>query len=124
MEKVLDSGEEEGDAPAGTPEPAEQEVRETVMPPEVLPAAEAVPAKRAASHPAGEPGIDLEDVYALADQLGVAAERYTAYAAKRWGTGWKLNANGRRRAAEELRRYAGDPRAFDDKLTHELDVFS
>ena len=63
-----------------------------------------------------------EDVFALAEQLGVAAARYEQYATKRWGAGWKINQNGRRRAIEELRSFELEPAALIDKITHELSV--
>jgi len=56
--------------------------------------------------------------------LGVAAERFEHYAEKRWGRGWKMNANGRRRALDEVARFAEDGEAFRAKVDAELDVFS
>ena len=63
-----------------------------------------------------------EEVFALAEQLGVRAARYEQYATKRWGPGWTLNQNGRRRAIEELRGFELEPAALIDRITHETGV--
>ncbi|WP_420475207.1 hypothetical protein [Noviherbaspirillum sp. ST9] len=55
-------------------------------------------------------------VIAAAGEFGIAAERYEAYANCHWGPGWLLNANGRRRALDEVERYRNDPDGFVDKV--------
>jgi hypothetical protein len=67
---------------------------------------------------------DVEQVIAAADAFGIEAAHYEEYAAKRWGPGWKLNANGRRRALEEIERYKNDPEGLIDKIDVELRVCS
>ena len=47
-----------------------------------------------------------------------------AYAAKRWGPGWKINADGRRRALAEIERFRDDPDGLTDKIDAEIDVFA
>jgi len=67
---------------------------------------------------AGQPTLDR--LLARVRAMGIAAERYTAYADRRWGRGWRLNAHGRARAWDELERYRNDPRGYLDKLETEL----
>lgn len=64
--------------------------------------------------------VTEEQVIAAAGEFGIEATRYAAYAAKRWGPGWKLNANGRRRALDEIERYRNDPEGLADKIDTEL----
>ena len=52
--------------------------------------------------------------------FGIDPEHYTGYADQRWGVGWKLNRQGRRRAWDELERYRNDPQGYADKLDAEL----
>jgi hypothetical protein len=54
--------------------------------------------------PAGGDAPDAQTVLDAAKQAGMPAERFEAYAAERWGGGWKHNMNGRRRALQEIRR--------------------
>lgn len=56
--------------------------------------------------------------------LGIDPERYAAYAAKRWGPGWKMNVNGRRSALDEVASFRDDPAFLSTKIEAELDVFS
>ena len=70
----------------------------------------------------GEPGADK--VLARAIAMGIAAERYEAYADRRWGSGWKLNRHGRRRAWDELERYRNDPQGYADKVDTEMRTVS
>ena len=70
----------------------------------------------------GEPSADK--VLARAIASGVAAERYEAYADRRWGSGWKLNRHGRRRAWDELERYRNDPQGYADKVDTEMRAVS
>ena len=59
-------------------------------------------------------------VLEVAVAFGIDAERYSCYADLRWGSGWKLNRQGRRRAWDELERYRHDPQGYVDKLDTEL----
>lgn len=59
-------------------------------------------------------------VIAAAGEYGIDAARYEAYADCHWGPGWLLNANGRRRALDEIARYQNDPDGFVDKVDAEL----
>lgn len=68
----------------------------------------------------GADDISEEQVIAAAGEFGIEAARYAAYAVKRWGAGWKLNANGRRRALDEIERYRNDPEGLADKIATEL----
>jgi hypothetical protein len=63
-------------------------------------------------------------VLSAAAALGVSAERFERYADKRWGQGWKMNANGRKRALDEVAGFYGEGNAFRAKVDAELDVFS
>ena len=67
-----------------------------------------------------DPCLDL--VIQAAQSYGLDAARYEAYADKRWGSGWKVNVSGRRRALEELERYQNDPDGYLDKIASELKV--
>lgn len=69
-------------------------------------------------------GPSLEQVIEAARSYGIDAARYEEYADRRWGSGWKINAGGRRGALEELERYRNDPRGYFDKIETELKVFS
>lgn len=67
----------------------------------------------------GEPS--LERLLAQAQARGIDPARYQAYADQRWGSGWKLNPHGRRRAWDELvERYRNDPQGYRDKIDSEL----
>ena len=59
-----------------------------------------------------------------AAEFGIDGERYAAYAAKRWGPGWKINATGRRRALAEIESFRDDPDGLTDKIDAEIDVFA
>ena len=67
-------------------------------------------------------GVDAAQVAQIASTLGVAAERFERYAEKRWGGGWKMNANGRKRALDEVNGFAGDSEGFRAKVDAELEV--
>ena len=54
--------------------------------------------------------------------LGVDAERFERYAEKRWGRGWRMNANGRKRAFDEVVGFGDDAAGFQAKVDAELDV--
>ena len=62
----------------------------------------------------GEPTLDK--VVALAGGLGIGRADFEAYAARRWGPGWKLNRTGRRRAWDELDRHRNDAAGYADKV--------
>ncbi|WP_428422797.1 hypothetical protein [Methylibium sp.] len=87
------------------------------------PAAESAPASNGALGVSavreGEPA--LERLLAQAQARGIDPTRYEAYADRRWGSGWKLNPHGRRRAWDELvERYGNDPQGYRDKIDSEL----
>ncbi|MCL4763704.1 MAG: hypothetical protein KJ018_18340, partial [Burkholderiales bacterium] len=69
-------------------------------------------------------GPGVEQVINTAAEFGVDGARYAAYAAKRWGPGWKINAAGRRRALAEIERFRDDPDGFINKIDAELGVFA
>ncbi len=83
------------------------------------PAVEAGPAKSE-----GGGGASVEQVINAAADFGIDCERYAAYAAKRWGPGWKLNAAGRRRALAEIDSFRDDPDGLINKIDAEIDVFA
>ncbi len=67
----------------------------------------------------GEPSLEL--LMAQAQARSIDPARYQAYADRRWGSGWKLNPLGRRRAWDELvERYRNDPQGYRDKIDSEL----
>ena len=68
--------------------------------------------------------LNLQQVLNAAAVLGVSRERYSAYAGKRWGPGWKINAAGRRHALAEIESYRDDRQGFADKINAALDVLS
>ena len=68
----------------------------------------------------GSGGPGAEQVINAAAEFGVDRARYGAYAAKRWGPGWKINAAGRRRALAEIESFCDDPDGFADKVATEL----
>ena len=71
--------------------------------------------RRSSTHTAND-APSLEQVIETARAHGVDAQRYQHYADRRWGSGWKLNARGRRFALEELERYRNDPQGLRDKI--------
>jgi len=62
----------------------------------------------------GEP--TLAKVLAFAEGLGIRGAAYGACADRRWGSGWKLNPHGRRRAWDDIERHRNDPSGFLDKV--------
>ncbi len=88
----------------------------------------AMPARSARTEPQREPapngGDEASRVAQAAAALGVVAERFERYADKRWGRGWKMNANGRRRALDEVAGFAEDGEGFRAKVDAEIDLFS
>jgi hypothetical protein len=54
----------------------------------------------------------LEDVLDAVQSLGLDPESFEKSAEKRWGAGWKVNANGRRRVLETIGRAQEDPQAL------------
>ncbi len=83
------------------------------------PAVEARPAKSE-----GGSGPSVEQVINAAAEFGIDGARYAAYAAKRWGPGWKINAAGRRRALAEIESFRDDPDGLTNKIDAEIDVFA
>ena len=83
------------------------------------PAGDATPAKSERAN-----GPSAEQVINAAAEFGIDGARYTAYAAKRWGPGWKINAAGRRRALAEIESFRDDPDGFTDKINAEIDMFA
>jgi Recombination directionality factor-like len=81
-----------------------------------------LPAQRQATEKAA--GDELEWLFDASAALGVASDRFEAYASKRWGKGWKLAAGGRKRALDELSQFADDAVAYQQKVTAELDVWA
>ncbi len=66
----------------------------------------------------------LAQLLIRAKDCGIDPERYKTYADRRWGTGWKLNPNGRGRAWDELDRYRNDAQGYLDKIESELQAAS
>lgn len=89
-----------------------------VPPVQSVPAEDAKPTKGE-----GGNGTSVEQVINAAAEFGIDGARYTAYAAKRWGPGWKINAAGRRRALAEIERFRDDPDGFTNKIDAEIGVF-
>lgn len=85
----------------------------------VLESDAAVPAEGVEVPPAHDEPT-LNQVLALAEDLGVACADFQAYAARRWGPGWKLNRHGRRRAWDEVDRHRNDPPGYADKVATAL----
>lgn len=87
----------------------------------------AAPAGGAQSEPRREgpaiAGDEAARVAQAAATLGVIAERFERYAEKRWGRGWKMNANGGKRALDEVTAFGDDSEGFRAKVDAELDVF-
>lgn len=86
----------------------------------VVGGAPAEDADRAPPGHVAEPTVDR--VVARAVASGIASDLYEAYAERRWGSGWKLNRHGRRRAWDELERYRNDPQGYLDKVETEMKV--
>lgn len=114
MSDAIAAGQNESDTGASAPVP---QLRPTWMAAGNL--AASVKHGRATST-SGADDISEEQVIAAAGEFGIEAACYAAYAAKRWGAGWKLNANGRRRALDEIERYRNDPEGLADKIGTEL----
>jgi len=82
---------------------------------------------RSEPHPqesAVDAGDEAARVARTAATLGVEAERFERYADKRWGRGWKMNANGRKRALDELTAFSDDSESLRAKVDAELGLFS
>jgi hypothetical protein len=90
-----------------------------------VPPVQSVPAEDAKPmRSEGGGGPSVEQVIDAAAAFGIDGARYTAYAAKRWGPGWKINAAGRRRALAEIEAFRDDPDGFTSKIDAELGVFA
>jgi Recombination directionality factor-like len=83
------------------------------------------PAKSGQSPSRQEAHVDASDqttrVAQAAAALGVETERFERYAQKRWGRGWKLNTNGRKRALDEVTAFESNAEGFRAKVSAELD---
>ena len=62
---------------------------------------------------------DKLSVEVLLREIGIPAEKFDAYANKKWGKGWKLNANGIKRALAEIEAHRRDPAALLNKIGQE-----
>lgn len=62
----------------------------------------------------------LEQLLVRVQAMGLAPDRYKAYADRRWGRGWRVNPRGRGRAWDELERYRNDHPGYCDKVETEL----
>lgn len=102
----------EGQAAA---EPVAYDVR-----PEPVGSAPAAAEASAAESPTPENHPTLAQLLVRSAAIGLDPNRYQAYADRRWGKGWRLNAHGRRRAWDELERYRNDPQGYLDKVESEL----
>jgi len=69
-------------------------------------------------------GDETARVFLAAATLGVDAARFERYAEKRWGKGWKMNANGRKRALDEVAGFGADGEGFRAMVDAERDIFS
>jgi hypothetical protein len=68
----------------------------------------------------GRPSLD--QLIARVQAYGIVPEQYQAYADRRWGSGWKINPNGRAQAWNELERYVNDPQGYLDKIESEMQL--
>jgi hypothetical protein len=86
------------------------------------------PVGRATAHrPQQNKSAEAPDVQRILDAaraLGIDGPHFDAYADKRWGKGWKLSANGRKRALDEVLDFAGDSRSFQEKVHGALEVLT
>lgn len=82
------------------------------------------PAKAVASSPAVSGAADAAEVDAMVTHLGVAADLFAKYASKKYGAGWRLNANGVRKVRAEVAAHANDADGLKHKIEQELDVFA
>ena len=69
-------------------------------------------------------GDGLKWIFDSAASLGIEAERYEAYAQKRWGRGWKEAPESRRSALSEVSEFADDAEGFQQKVLAELEVWA
>lgn len=113
-EILADGGRTEDEKEDGSPRHDEPAPAGSTAP--AAPAAESVPVQREGNGPGAEQVINA------ATEFGIEGTRYAAYAAKRWGPGWKINAAGRRRALAEIESFRDDPDGFVDKIDAELGV--
>lgn len=61
-----------------------------------------------------------EQVLAAAAALGIDRACYARYAAMRWGPDWVLQADCRKEALDQIKRYCHDPEGLADKIAVEL----
>src|ERR1700674_784739 len=67
---------------------------------------------------------NVEDILKLAETLGIERARFDKYSVKKWGAGWKGNANGRTRVMRDVESYRDNPEGLSNKVNAELDVFA
>src|ERR1700674_3782823 len=67
---------------------------------------------------------NVEDILTLAETLGIERVRFDKYSVKKWGAGWKGNANGRTRVMRDVESYRDNPEGLSNKVSAELDVFA
>lgn len=67
---------------------------------------------------------DVAWLLEAAAALGVDGNTFERFAAKVWGQGWKIAAGGRKRALDELNKFAEDPKGFQAKVQAELEVWA
>jgi hypothetical protein len=67
---------------------------------------------------------NVEDILNLAETLGIERARFDKYSVKKWGAGWKGNANGRKRVMRDVESFRNDPEGLSNKVNAELDVFA
>ena len=72
--------------------------------------------------PDGHDEPSLDKVIARAAAAGIGADLYLSYADRRWGSGWRLNRLGRRRAWDELDRHRNDPQGYLDRIETQMKV--
>ena len=89
---------------------------------QILEVAVVPPAADDTKSPRREGRPEIDELLRRAQAIGIDAERYQAYADQRWGSGWKINPHGRRRAWDELDRYRNDPQGYRDKVETELQL--
>jgi hypothetical protein len=67
---------------------------------------------------------NVEDILMFAETLGIERARFDKYSVKKWGAGWKGNANGRTRVMRDVESFRNNPEGLSDKINAELDVFA
>jgi hypothetical protein len=109
-----------GTAPAAVVDQEARAITRVASPRTKAPAMGPQPEPRRASPEAT--GDEIARVAQAAAMLGVDSERFERFAEKRWGRGWTMNANGRKRAFDEVTRFGNDAAGFQAKVDGELNV--